>query len=445
MNKDDFIPQTQFSKLKSSANLKIILIALLIVLLMIPFTMINSLIKEREIRKNDAVNEISQKWGLTQTISGPILSVPYNAYVTENGIRRFPQKRMAHFLPEDLSINGDINPNIRYRGIYEAILYSTDLNISGSFKKPSFKQWNIRENDIFWDEAVITFGVSDLKGIKDQVNMKWNDSSIQLTPGSSINHIKNGIHCPISIDSNSPDNFSFNTKLSINGSKELNFIPLGKVTNVDLKSDWQDPTFKGNFLPEHRDISENGFNAKWKILHFNRNFPQQWKNNNINLNSSSFGVKLLKPVDEYCKINRTTKYALLFITLTFLTFFLIEILNKLRVHPIQYLLIGFALCLFYTLLLSFTEHFSFNLAYIISSVAITVLITLYTKSVLHESKLSIIIGFLISILYGFLYVILQLQDYSLMMGSIGLFTILSIVMFITRKVDWYAISSQNKN
>lgn len=447
MNEEELIFKTPIKRMKFSPNLKIILIGTLIFLLMIPFTMINSLIDEREERQNNIIDEISQKWGLSQTISGPILTIPYNTYKFVDGEKKFLQKQFAVFLPENLSITGNINPEIRSRGIYEAIMYNTELNISGFFNSPSFKQWHTEEKDICWNEAVIIFGISDLRGIKDKVQFKWNDSSINLIPGTTINQIHEGIHSPIKLSPkvDSTKKYTFSAKLNINGSKSLNFIPLGKETHVDISSSWHSPTFQGNYLPEKREISQDGFNAKWKILHFNRNFPQQWNSYDFDIYKSTFGVKLIQPIDEYCKIDRTTKYALLFITLTFLTFFLIEILNKLRVHPIQYLLIGFALCLFYTLLLSFTEHFSFNLAYILASAAIIGLITLYTKSVLRQSKLSIIIGLLISVLYGFLYVVLQLQDYSLLMGSIGLFIILSIVMFVTRKIDWYSISTQNKN
>lgn len=447
MSNDDLIFVPPIRKFKFSPNLKIVLIGILIAILMIPFTMINSLISEREERQKSAIDEISDKWGHKQTVSGPVLTIPYKTYNIIDGEKKYYQKKVAHFLPEELHINGEIIPEIRYRGIYEAILYGTDLNISGFFKAPTFKMWNIDEEDICWNEARITFGISDLRGIKDNIKLHWNDSTIDLLPGTTINEIKEGIHSPIQVSSrkDSSAKYTFNANFKINGSKNLNFLPLGKETDVKISSTWQNPTFQGNFLPEERNISDEGFDAKWKILHFNRNYPQQWNDNSVNLYKSSFGLELLNPIDEYCKINRTTKYALLFITLTFLTFFLIEILNKLRVHPIQYLLVGFALCLFYTLLLSLTEHLTFNIAYLISSIAITALITLYTKAILNKKRLSIIIGMLISILYSFLYVVLQQQDSSLLMGSIGLFVILSIVMFVTRKIDWYTIANENKS
>lgn len=341
MNNDDLIFKSPIRRFKFSANLKIILIGILIFILMIPFTMINSLINEREDRQASAIKEISQKWGLDQTISGPILTIPYNKFSHINDGEKIYHKKIAHFLPEELKIKGNVNPKIRYRGIYKAILYNSNLSISGIFKKPNFKEWNINEKDICWNEAKITFGISDLRGVKDKIELKWNDSIVDLIPGTTINEISEGVHSPIKITSprDTSQKYSFNAKLLINGSKSLDFLPLGKETDVQIQSSWINPTFHGNFLPEKREITDQGFKAKWKILHFNRNFPQQWINYKANINSSSFGVELLQPVDEYCKINRTTKYALLFITLTFLSFFLIEILNKLRVHPIQYLLI----------------------------------------------------------------------------------------------------------
>jgi inner membrane protein len=225
------------------------------------------------------------------------------------------------------------------------------------------------------------------------------------------------------------------------------FVPVGIETEVECSSEWNNPSFTGNFLPDSREVSENGFKANWKILHLNRNFPQKWTGTDFNIYSSVFGVEFLIPVDDYQKTMRTAKYAIMFITFTFLSFFLIELLNKKAIHPIQYLLIGFSLLVFYTLLLSLTEHMMFNLAYIIAGLANIILISAYTKSVLKSTQQTFIILGILLLLYGYLFVVLQLQDYALLMGSIGLFIVLATLMYLTRKIDWFSVlktSNTNK-
>lgn len=210
------------------------------------------------------------------------------------------------------------------------------------------------------------------------------------------------------------------------------------MTLVRIQSKWNTPSFDGAFLPDKRTIDKDGFSATWTILHLNRNFPQQWKDNEYLIADWSFGVDLLFPVDQYQKSYRSAKYAIMFIALTFLTFFFSEVLNKIRVHPIQYLLIGFALCIFYSLLISLSEHIGFGLAYLIGSIAIITMITAYSASILKDKILTALVSFILIALYVFLFTILQLEAYSLLMGSIGLFIVMSVIMYLSRNVDWYS-------
>jgi inner membrane protein len=291
----------------------------------------------------------------------------------------------------------------------------------------------------------LEIGISDLKGIKNAVDFSWNGEHFMANPGV-LNQgvINSGIHIKMNLDK-SVQKFEFSTKLNINGSKTLNFVPVGKESSFNLISTWSDPSFTGSFLPEERTVSEDGFSAKWKIFNLNRNFPQEWTNTRYNIYNSAFGVELLMPVDEYQKTMRTSKYALMFILLTFTTFFMIEIMNKRAIHPIQYLLIGVGLIIFYSLLLALSEHMRFAVAYIISSFAMIALITLYTKAILKTKIITLIICGVLILLYAYLYIVLQLQDYALLIGNLGLFIILGIVMFITRKLDWFSIlSSKNE-
>ena len=246
-------------------------------------------------------------------------------------------------------------------------------------------------------------------------------------------------------------------------------MPLGRTTQVSVRSDWPNPSFDGAFLPDEREVNESGFTARWEVLHLNRNFPQAWKGSQYRFTTPStnepdpsdyyydrpaevvpiasteasgysFGVNLLRSVDEYQKATRAAKYAILFIALTFLVFFFVETLNRKRIHPVQYLLVGLALCIFYALLVAISEQLSFNLAFILSSVAVTLLITLYCHSIFRHQKLTLFIGLLLVLLYGFVFTLIQLQDYALLIGSIGLFGILAVVMYFSRKIDWYALA-----
>ena len=231
----------------------------------------------------------------------------------------------------------------------------------------------------------------------------------------------------------------------MNGSKHLYFTPVGKTTRVHINSNWNSPSFTGSYLPDSREITDSGFVANWQVLHLNRNYPQVWKHEIYPLNSSNFGVDLLFPVDEYQKSYRSTKYAIMFISLTFIIFLFIEIINKRRVHPVQYLMVSAGMLIFYTLLLSLSEQFGFNIAYLISSFAVVSLTTYYTYIIFKSGKLTGLAGTVIGLLYVFLFTILQIQEYSLLLGSIGLFLILALVMYLSRKVDWYQSENQSNN
>jgi len=261
---------------------------------------------------------------------------------------------------------------------------------------------------------------------------------LSLTP-SAVNSaaFKEGFISPVIINEtvvSSP--ISFSSRISLNGSEQLLFTPVGKQTTVTIQSTWPDPSFTGNQLPDSSSISEKGFQARWKSLSHTRNFPQAWKDDTYNLSSASFGADLFIPVNGYQKTMRSVKYAILCILLSFTAFFLIETNNKKSIHPVHYALIGFALILFYTLLLSFSEYIGFNRAYAIATAATVGLITWFVKGLLQSMKLSILLSIVLVLLYSYIFTILQLQDYALLLGSVGLFLTLAVVMYYSRKVQW---------
>lgn len=441
------IIETLSQFIRRSVILKLSSIFILMLMLMIPMSFIQSLINEREGLRQTAIQEVSAKWANKQLIYGPILTLPFNKEIHEDGKLKVIRKE-AHILPSVLEINGKIYPRSLHRGIYEVVVYDSRISFSGNFEGIEKYITELSEYKILWDEAFLTINISDLRGIKEKVLVNWNGRENPVEPGSQISGIVNsGItvnNIFQAIHGTSDIKFSFD--LHLQGSRHLGFIPLGRETNVNITSDWQDPSFSGSFLPDNRKVNEKGFSAAYKILELNRNYPQFWiGNQNINsLRNSAFGVDLLLPMTDYQKAMRSAKYALLAISLTFLTFFLVEILSSKKVHPFQYILIGLALCLFYTLLVSISEHTNFDIAYIIASVSVIAMIGLYSKSILDNLKQSLLLVLVLSLTYSFVYITLQVQDYALLIGSVGLTAILALTMYITRNIKWYELSSVKK-
>ncbi|TAN18402.1 MAG: cell envelope integrity protein CreD [Chitinophagaceae bacterium] len=417
---------------------KAMFIGILTLLLLIPAVFILSLVNDRESRHDMAYKEISSKWAGTQTLTGPILVIPYQSSSQDARGNAVTEIRQGYFLPDSLQVNGVIKPEKRYRGIYEAILYRSDLQISGKFSSLNLSDLKIPVNKWLPEQSYLLLGVSDMRGIENQLAVEWNGIKKGFNPGTPQNAlIRQGVYVPVSLNEAALNagNFNFSLHLQLKGSGELDVAPLGKNTQVTLRSPWATPSFTGNFLPDYRKINKNGFDAHWTIFNLNRNLPQQWTEGNYDPGASKFGVSLMLPVDAYQKTMRCIKYAILIIALTFLVFFLIETSQNSPVHPFQYMLIGFALCIFYTLLLSLSEYIHFALAYGISTIASTGLISIYASSLFKKKNMSFLVAIALLALYGFIFTLVQLQDYSLLFGSVGLFIIVAMLMYCTRKIN----------
>ena len=424
----------------NSVTLKAIIIGVLMIIMMIPVGLIVNLVEEREQASKSVTDEISSKWGYSQTITGPIIAVPYKYNIMDNNILK-EVNDYAYFLPEDLNIEANVTPEIRYRGIYKVVVYQSDIKASGRFNHPDFSKLNRTAISIDWENAFAFVGISDVRGIKSDIVFNWNEIRKDATPrigGSNL--VKSGVtvKIPFSTVYDKDAGYTFDFNLTLNGTSGLYFIPAGKTTKASLASSWTSPSFDGAFLPDQRNVTPEGFTAQWNVYDFNRNFPQIWTDNEYTISSSEFGVNLLLPVDHYQKIMRSAKYAIMFIALTFMVFFLVEIISRKKIHPLQYLLVSIGLILFYSLLLAFSEQMNFNLSYLLSASAIVILITAYSHSIFKNIKKTALMGIFLVVLYIFLYTVLQLEDMALMIGSIGLFIALAIVMYVSRKIDWYS-------
>jgi inner membrane protein len=345
---------------------------------------------------------------------------------------------IAHFLPEMLKTEGNLIPEIRYRSIYKVVVYESQLKMKGTFVQPDITQLDVPNARYNWDAAYFTIGISDMRGIKNLPELVVNNQKCKVEPGVADNDLfRSGITIKAnSVDFKQPLNFEIG--LVLNGSADLSVEALGKTSEVAMKSDWTEPSFTGGFLPVNREITKSGFSAQWLVTHLNRNFPQQWVDSKYNTHEACLGVELLIPIDHYQKAMRSVKYAILFIALNFIIFLFIEIKSKKRIHPFQYSLVAFALLIFYALLTSISEQAGFNSAYLISAIAVTSLISWYSFTILSNMRLVAWVTLLQTGLYIFLFTILQLQDYALLVGSIGLFVILAIIMRASQQIKWYS-------
>jgi inner membrane protein len=422
----------------NSYSVKMIVVTVLALFLLIPSFWIQEIIKERIKLKYEVERQLASQWGDTQTLTGPVLNIPFTYFQSkEDGSAPIEKTAIAHFLPDALLVNSNITPDIRYRGIYKIPVYETKANIKGKFLAPDFSKLDITPEKIKWEDAFLTLGISDLRGIKNQPNVILNQKTFDIEPGVANNDLfESGITIKAgNLKFDQP--ITFEMEIGLNGSSQFLVKALGKTSEINMASTWSNPSFVGSFLPDERKVNDKGFSAHWTVTHLNRNFPQQWINKAHSIEGAELGTALLLPVDHYQKTMRSAKYAILFIALNFIVFLFIEITNRKRIHPFQYSLVAFALLLFYTLLTSIGEQIGFNSAFIISSLAITGLISWYAYSILKAIKPVIWISFLQLGLYIFLFTILQLQDYALLMGSIGLFVILGLIMKASQKIKWY--------
>lgn len=430
--------------LRKSMGVRLVLIILLTFLLLIPSFMILLLISERQQRRDTAAAEISRNWGAKQTLVGPVLNIPFKYRAYDDQKNLVETTLQAHFLPEYLEINGTVKPEVRNRSIYEIVVYNCVLNLSAAFNSPQFAELHVNAEDILWDNAFVSLGISDMKGVKDPISFQWNEEVAEANPGVGNDDLfSSGMNIPVKITP-SETGYTFQTKLNLNGSRELLFSPIGKKTTLHLSSSWQNPSFIGEYLPTNRTMNKNGFEADWKVLQVNRDFPQTLIGTHYKVDKSLFGVGLLLSVDQYQETTRAVKYAIMFIALTFLTFFVIEIRSGTPIHPVQYLLVGLALLVFYTLLLSLSEYIPFGYAYLIASAGIVAMISVYSTSFLANRLRSAVVAMVMIILYGYLYIILGLQDYALLMGSLILFVALAVLMYLTRQVDWFSVLNARK-
>lgn len=438
------------SWIKTSITARMIVVGFLLFVLLIPLEFVKTLIAERAFRQQEVIQEINGKWGNEVLLSGPILKIPYmtykedKVYIPETKVFKVKTEEIinyAYLFPDDLNIVSKVTTKEEplKRSIYESVVFTSEIAVNGIFPSIDLSGKDIPQKDIIWDKMSILIKTSNLKGIRNTIEVNLADETLAMTPKYSQSYLNTlETHYITNFPKQESNDIRFSFTIKVNGSESLQFIPIGKETNVSMTSNWHSPSFDGNFLPDagSREITKDGFKSTWKVLQINRQFQQEFFNELPELTEFAFGAKLIIPVDEYQKSERTAKYGFMVIGITLLVFLLIQLVSKMYIHPFQYIMIGLALVMFYTLLISISEHSSFFKAYAIASASVLGLITLYSRVILKGFKFPLLVcGSLVS-LYGFIYVIIQLENYALLVGSVGLFVILAIIMFASRKIDW---------
>ncbi|MBP7864573.1 MAG: cell envelope integrity protein CreD [Acidobacteria bacterium] len=412
----------------------------LIVLLYLATVPILDLVEERRRTRDDVVREVAGTWGGAQVVGAPVVSLPLCTVDPRTGI--LSDAGYYHVLPRELTVTGEVTPVLRYRTLYPVVLYSARLRLEGSFDLPGPDAPELVDYPVRRDQSVVSVGISDLRGIRDGVRLLWNGKALDLEPGRTApNLFPAGISArgPAVAAADAGGRVRFSLELTVNGSEDIRFLPLGETTTVRLRSPWPDPGFGGAFLPDTRRIGPAGFEASWKVLKFNRNFPQHALSAGTDfakdLTRSAFGVRLVYPVDGYQKVTRSLKYAILFIFLTFVAFFLAETRSPRRPTLVQYLLAGVALVVFYTLLLSLSEVAGFDSAYGFASLGVLAQVGLFARGIFGSTGSAVAVGGVLAALYGVLYVILRLEDTALLVGSLLLFVVTGVLMYFFRRTD----------
>lgn len=441
--------KSKFSQwVRNSITARMLIVGFLLLILLIPLEFVKSLIYERSLRQKEVIHEINEKWGNEVLISGPILEIPYLTYVenktyaekSEIPVTNYiPVKKKAWFFPENLNIDSQVDTLDRNRSIYKSVVFTANMKFTGDFPVIEFSDTNISEEDILWEEARIILQTTNTKGIKSDLVLSLAGNEWNMISTFDNGYMRN-IVSEQQLDYNklAKEVVPFSLDMKIQGSESLKFIPIGKRTTASMQSNWHSPGFDGEFLPEDnsKEISENGFSAQWDIFHLSRSFEQSFFGTLPDLQNYAFGTNFVEPVNDYVKTERTSKYGFMVIGLTLLVFLMIQIASGIYIHPLQYIMIGLALVLFYTLLIAISEHSTFAKAYTLAGFSVLLLITLYARSILKNFKFPLLVCLSLTGLYSFIYVIIQLENYALLAGSIGMFLILAIIMYASRKIDW---------
>lgn len=430
---------------------KLLIIFGLVIFLFISIGLITSLVSDRQVRRHETADEVSKLWGGNQRVTGPFLEIPYSVfhYDTKGKVIGEGTDKIV-LLPEILKIAAEVPTNEKHRGIFKIRTFSLRSLISGNFKFPDLQKLNVIAANVRWSEAKIVHYLSDANSLDQRVIVTFDGQQHELEPDPGALEMEGmtPLSSAINLDTKlgmgeTIGNFQYSTVM--HGTEQVEFSPIGSETEVSVKSNWPSPSFFGSRLPTASTISDEGFESTWNRSYVGRAFPKVWVASSSftkNIETSNFGVALIEPVNVYQQLERTFKYVMLIIVLTFALFFVLEVLSKQDFHPMQYSLVGGALTVFYLLLISLSEHLVFWLSYTLAAGMVVVLVSTYMKFVVRRMLHVLIVAGSLIVLYSYIYVLLMAEELSLLMGSVGLFAVIALIMFVTRNVDWYNFNNE---
>lgn len=439
---------------------KFVITALLALLILIPLQMVQSIVHERSAYRMDALQSIWSSYAGPQTVSGPVLVVPYTEVTrvrdetpaggaTKTSLRS-ETKRLLVF-PKTLNVDGTLTTSVRYRGIHKALVYELTSRLTGTLALPDLKKLPQADGHVSFkvDNAYVAIGIGDIRGLTAQPDVRIGGARFDVEQGTRLDSLRQGVHANVDLaalveagaGAGAGAVVPFSIDLPLRGAESVAFAPVGDQNDFSLKSTWPHPSFDGAFLPNNRTVDARGFTGNWRVTSFNTKAREQIATGNGEGAIETASVSMIEPVNVYLQAERATKYGALFVMLTFASFFMYELVKRLRIHPIQYTLVGLSLALFFLLLLSLSEHIAFAYAYLAASGACIGLLGFYLSFVLHSVKRGAVFSALLAVLYAALYGLLLSEDNALMLGSLLLFAILAGIMTLTRRVDWYSLGA----
>ncbi|WP_192389597.1 cell envelope integrity protein CreD [Burkholderia cepacia] len=439
---------------------KFVITALLALLILIPLQMVQSIVHERSAYRMDALQSIWSSYAGPQTVSGPVLVVPYTEVTrvrdetpaggaTKTSLRS-ETKRLLVF-PKTLNVDGTLTTSVRYRGIHKALVYELTSRLTGTLALPDLKKLPQADGHVSFkvDNAYVAIGIGDIRGLTAQPDVRIGGARFDVEQGTRLDSLRQGVHANVDLAALAKAGAGagagavvpFSIDLPLRGAESVAFAPVGDQNDFSLKSTWPHPSFDGAFLPNNRTVDARGFTGNWRVTSFNTKAREQIATGNGEGAIETASVSMIEPVNVYLQAERATKYGALFVMLTFASFFMYELVKRLRIHPIQYALVGLSLALFFLLLLSLSEHIAFAYAYLAASGACIGLLGFYLSFVLHSVKRGAVFSVLLAVLYAALYGLLLSEDNALMLGSLLLFAILAGIMTLTRRVDWYSLGA----
>ncbi len=425
--------------------------------LLIPLVMISGKIEERRHYLYEAQARVAQSWTGEQTIVSPLVVLPYQVEVLQYRQKGGEQVsslglewHKVMLVPDNLTIKVITDTQLRHQGIYNIPVYSSQLSMEGELTRQTIEEalQTLRQQLNFRQlgEPYLAISIADSRGIDGDPSLTWQQQSLSFLPNSDIDTLESGLHSVLPALDETQD-YQFQINVAIRGMQSLQFVPAAKQLFMRLQSSWPHPQFSGAFLPLAHDISNQGFSAEWRLNHFSTGIKQLIRScesqDCSGLNTISFGVNFIDAVDPYLQAERSLKYGILFIGLSFIAFFMFETLRSIAIHPVQYTLVGIALAIFFLLLTSLSEHLQFALSYLIATAACVGLLGYYLRFVLGSWRDAIIFSFSLTILYAVLFIIVGAEDYALLMGSSLIFVVLAGIMISTRNINWYALKKVN--